>query len=209
VRTRDAAGTRRIVWHPPSILVLVAVLIGCTSEANDVAVGLSDTPGAADETESGEEAAESDQPGEELDETLTHSEIGDLLVACLAEQGFAARREGTGITMPGLPDEQQGAADDAFNACALEIQGPPVTPTRENLARLYDEYLEAAECLRERGVSVPDPPSRGAWVEQMLRPSGDGSGPWEPFMYAGALAGYSSGDHAAHLDNCPQPQLRM
>lgn len=81
---------------------------------------------------------------------------------------FSECIRGKGIDMgdPNNGGQSITQADDAFNeaakACRTEIGKPPAREGdsghgSDSADALREEHLEIAECLRERGVDVPDP----------------------------------------------------
>lgn len=82
-------------------------------------------------------------------------------------------------------------------ACVADLgtwpEAPPATP--EFLDGLYLLYLQQADCLREHGYAISQPPSQVDWVENY---SGES---WNPLMDV-YLAGL---DNSIANDVCPQP----
>lgn len=101
------------------------------------------------------------------------------------------------IDRPVAPGRERIDGLDA--ACVTEIGPPPAAPPASEalLIGMYELLLVQADCLRDLGHVVSDPPSRDEWVETY------GPASWSPLgdVYAGNPAGLDP-DPA---QQCPQP----
>lgn len=121
------------------------------------------------------------------------------LADCLTGKGFPATWDPVeGAMQVEVGGEQQmDAADEADAACQEEL-GPK--PTRAPLADaevegIYDQSVEAYECLVEQGYEPEEPPTKELWLAEY--PSGNA---WEPHNNPQSLTRFPD-------DVCPVPGL--
>ncbi len=62
---------------------------------------------------------------------------------------------------------------DAMESCSSHIDGASFLPGRDDRTEMEDSLLEAAQCLRDNGLDVPDP-------DLTTGPGGGGGGPFGP-----------------------------
>lgn len=120
-------------------------------------------------------------------------------VECARSFGADARVTPEGsISNPVAPG--RSTTDGLDSECIAKVGSAPAPPelTPAFLAGLYELYVEQANCLRELGYVIPDPPSRREWVENY------GADSWEPISQLNAQGAYS--DEA--FKQCPQPDPR-
>lgn len=121
------------------------------------------------------------------------------LADCLTDKGFPATWdpvEGAMQVQVGGED-QMNAADEADSACQEELGPKPTRApvTGAELAALYDEHVEAYECLVAQGYAPEEPPTRELWLAEY--PSGNA---WEPHVDPQSLDRFPD-------DVCPVPGL--
>jgi hypothetical protein len=139
VSTRTSAATLLL-----SIPVLLAALSGCAAPA--APPGPTVSPSAA----------------ERPDAFASFEDYQLALFACL-------REEGIDVTDPSGGGQNITRTDDAFLAaietCRIELGPPPAQEGAESGSEtadtLREEQLRIAECLRDEGVAVDDPPPGG------------------------------------------------
>lgn len=90
---------------------------------------------------------------------------------CMHELGWQveAHPDGGGVSYEGIA-EQAGAMDTAFVACQETMHydvDDYLTP--DFLTVDYDDRVRVAQCLRDEGYEVGDPPSREAFTDQSIR----------------------------------------
>lgn len=163
------------------VYVLIAIA-GCTADAGEPA-----------STESGQAASDY----AEFD--LLFADWAPRYVECARRYGADARlTEDGGVQnayAPGRPTSQ-----GLDSECVAEVGLPPEVPALndEFLAGLFDLYVIQAQCLREQGYAIAEPPSRKVWVEGY-----DGES-WNPLMEV-----QRAGRDVAEADRlCPQPDPR-
>lgn len=120
-------------------------------------------------------------------------------IECARKYGADARLlNGGSIAQPYAPGRPVRDGLDA--ACVDEVGESPLPPplTDSFLAGLYELYVVEAECLREHGYPISDPPSRKDWVENYGRDS------WFPLDEVPI----STGDELRAEGFCPQPDPR-
>lgn len=120
-------------------------------------------------------------------------------VECARSHGADARlTEDGGVQnayAPGRPTTQGLDAQ-----CVQEVGLPPEVPALNDqfLAGLFELYVVQAQCLREQGYMIAEPPSQKVWVEGY-----DGES-WNPLMEV-----HRAGRDVAEADRlCPQPDPR-
>lgn len=75
-------------------------------------------------------------------------------------------RGGSGRQTFGEPDDENGP----FARCRKKTGWAPITPTAADMARMRDEGLKMARCMRAHGVDMADPAPNG---RMMVRISAD------------------------------------
>ncbi len=121
------------------------------------------------------------------------------LAQCMTDLGFPTNilADGDGITSNG-----RGGNTEALAMCEQQV-GPhpdmPPPPTEEELREYFTLVLEVADCLREEGLPVVEPPSAEVYVETYLASlSGSGEAPWWP---------YGGDPGPATFEACPFPSI--
>lgn len=119
-------------------------------------------------------------------------------VDCVNDAGGRAVLLSDGIDYPTVSGREEWQGLDAL--CVESVGGPPEPPplTDEFLTGLYRGYVIQAECLRNAGYEVSQPPSEQAWVENY------GGESWSPFSELLA----DGGDLVTLERQCPQPDPR-
>lgn len=120
----------------------------------------------------------------------------EAYVACAREHGADAQVTPDGaITSPVAEGRPVENGLDA--GCLDEVGDPPAAPppSRAFLVGYYELLVEQAECLRQHGYVISEPPSRDRWVETY-----DGDS-WNPLMDVAE----THGANAAANGICPQP----
>lgn len=100
---------------------------------------------------------------------------------CMLRKGWeVVRIEFGGVgAPPDLPASQFAVYDEDLRACVAEYSpGTPPPLTAEQANANYDAAVAAAECLRGRGYVISDPPSRQAYVDEVV---GGYFASWDPF----------------------------
>jgi hypothetical protein len=124
------------------------------------------------------------------------AEHNDRMHACYEDHGVTVTRAGDDRWTL----DNGGDVDlliQISKECADEVGPPPIRPPDEIDARhMYDLALRQAQCLRDLGLDVSEPPSRESWVDTFLA----GDPPWTP--YDGRTMPESA------LTTCPDPQLQ-
>ncbi len=93
-------------------------------------------------------------------------EVTALEIQCLRDHGVSVEESGPiGISYTGT--EQQGMLWMAyFEACMAGLNLPDEsTLTPEDFGDVFDFWLDQADCFRELGFLIPDPPSRDSFIE--------------------------------------------
>lgn len=101
---------------------------------------------------------------------LTRAEEGELIVECMAEQGFVGVLDpiSGGVEINLADPTQEDAMQDAFLICVdrvAEIVGPPPEETPEYLTKVYRAWLWTHQCLVEEGYAPSDPPTLDVFLE--------------------------------------------
>lgn len=100
-----------------------------------------------------------------------------------------------------LPDNNQ--YNDDIDACHAEHGYPDDAGyTPEHAERFFDLSWANADCLRDLGYDISDPPSRQSFVEALVN---NEPPPWFPHLEALAQGGSNAELEAA----CPQPGIVM
>lgn len=93
------------------------------------------------------------------------------MVRCLTEKGWEVKVGEDGRSYEySLPSSQRSQFQVDEKDCRHEF-GLDVLPpiTQQYAEHAYDVYLRAAECVRGLGHQVSDPPSKQAFVEELMR----------------------------------------
>lgn len=105
---------------------------------------------------------------------LPVAEVYDLLIACMAEEGWHGEVRDGGIQFSGTPPDQRPALREAMAECEREVGLPdPSTFTEEDLRRQHAFKVDLRECLVDEGYDLPPAPT----VEAFL----DMQGAWTPY----------------------------
>lgn len=127
------------------------------------------------------------------------------MVECLAGKGWEeVEVKPDGSYIAAVPAEQRSEFEAAERECIAELGLDQPWSLNEAQAEAYfDALLEAAECVRDMGYDVAEPPSRQAAVEEIMVPPIDLG--WDP--YEAPVLGAGSGDELDELyAACPRPQ---
>lgn len=102
------------------------------------------------------------------------------MVQCLTDKGWDVTSRDDGGFGYELSEEQLDPFDQAREECHLSLgyDFEPPEYSQDEAAEIYDAFVTAAECVRDLGYEVPDPPSKQAFVEEMV--SGDLPS-WNPY----------------------------
>lgn len=147
-------------------------------------------------------AAEPTPP--EPDVTIAPAEdYGVNVQRCMTEFGWKVEVEWDGgVSSEVTPRDQMEKYTADLQKCHKRFgyDRLPEPPTYEEAARLYDAYLEVADCVRELGFYVPDPPSRNDYAERL---ASGGIAPWHP--YPAPTGDVSIEDVRRMNEECPAP----
>lgn len=154
-------------------------------------------------------SSEKDSPPDEESEhgaPVSSQQYAELMYACLTEKGWDVELTEFGEFEASFPDDQKDAYHADSEACREEhnLDKPPPPMSRDAASEYFDLMLEAAECLKDLGHAVPEPPSREAFIATMttLDPSGDF---WDPYLEAmDAATSQEEWDEVRRA--CPQPE---
>ncbi len=85
---------------------------------------------------------------------------------------------GDGFTVGSIPVEQREVFWEADADCQRQAGPRPVAPppSEEEIAQIYEELLEVADCLRNEGYDIAPAPSLEAFVDTYE------TGPWHPYL---------------------------
>lgn len=154
-----------------SAAVILIVPAGCVTAPS---AGDGGTVGVPSTTDTPGRSAASTSPSGELGvgvvREITPLEYGEVIVACMAEFGFAAEPidGGEGVRYEPVPPEQNEALEAAYDECrarypTAEVYTRPLT--EEQLGILYDYWIEERfPCLAAEGITGFDPPSRQTFI---------------------------------------------
>jgi hypothetical protein len=126
-------------------------------------------------------------------------EWNTAVVGCLNDAGFNAVLDGDGrfgLRVTDIPPEQEPAYQAANEAC-LELH-PNTAPTELTDAEwqhMYEATLRHADCLRQRGLAIPEAPSASVWIESK-------GAAWSP---SAAFLDIDDAKRAQLLTLCPSP----
>jgi hypothetical protein len=161
-----------------AVLLAALLLTGCGSE--DTA-----TP----------DAARSLAPAEDF---------ADNMHRCMSEKGWETEISWDGgLGLSGVPADQVDQVDADVRECRERFgyDRPARIPSQQEAEELYDALMDVAECVRERGFPVPDPPSRQAYVEDFLT---DGYVTWHPYD---TVRQNAANELPQIAEACPAPTL--
>lgn len=140
-------------------LFAVALTVGCASDAGVAPTTVPDRVA---------EAAE-------------HELFMDRMAECMTEHGFPATDNGDGGVRVEVAPGQDEAYDAAIEACQQSQQPPEVSElTDAEVRSLYDQSVEAYECLQQLGYRPTEPVSFEVFLNQYRNVSE--SAPWSPFV---------------------------
>lgn len=213
------AGARDVARRTAYLTVVVALLVtGCSgteppAAPSDPAV----TPGEWDGPMSREEyltelaeihGIEDPPPVEVVEEIAPDADGLRLIAECYAEHGWPATFDGDGITIEGIPPEQQEAFDLDRYVC--DAQYPVAEKYRslspeEHLRRWY-AYLTTTyvPCVEALGYDISEPPT----LETFLASGGQ---TWIPNAQVGDQTRARGEDFRSVDEQCPQqmpPEMR-
>lgn len=124
------------------------------------------------------------------------------MVDCLTDRGWPveATEDGGVRTTDGIPTEQGDQYEADRDECSAQFgYDQPPTVTRAEAEEIFDTLLGVAECMRDRGYSVPERPSEQAFVEALMdRPLPI----WHPYD---AVPDDSISEKEAVREQCPVP----
>ncbi|HLV57318.1 MAG TPA: hypothetical protein VKY81_00340 [Natronosporangium sp.] len=156
-------------WKLASVAILIAALASCTSdttESSDGGHSLS-PPGSAPAAPGRPSESRNVQPDEEAG--IDRSYLA--MARCLRDKGWDAYATEEGWGASGIPHAQSDQYDADENECRTSTgigEVPPPEITEEEAAELYDVLLGVADCMRDLGFAVSEPPSRQAFVEDVV-----------------------------------------
>lgn len=126
-----------------------------------------------------------------------------LLVGCLDETGFAAEISGPAaaplVSAEYAPEQAEAYALAMYTCQSQYPVSTELVPVNETTFGEYYDFLvaETAPCLTELGYTIPEPPSRQAFIEESL----GGQTTWSPMDMP---AQQSQEAWTAAFDACPQ-----
>jgi hypothetical protein len=100
----------------------------------------------------------------------SRSPSAERWAACLRDRGWDVEVSWDGGIYAEYKDEQAEQYRADLEECRLEVgfskEGEPMT--EERAKKFYDKWLVIADCVRDLGFDVDDPPSEQAFVEAMI-----------------------------------------
>lgn len=148
-----------------SVFVVAAVVCGVAACSDGTA------PEAAD--------AAWTEPGWMVEKRQSEEEFTEAVNSCLKDAGWDVEASADGMYLfDDLDDADARAFGEVLSACTDE-HGDRELPSREATEVLYAHALDTAACLEDAGYEVSDPPSKEAYVEDVLERSPD---TWVPFQ---------------------------
>lgn len=134
---------------------------------------------------------------------LATDQPAEAIAACLRERGWEVTAHPDNSVSANYPREQEERYLEDQADCSSQVQPDAVPPMTEPQAEKYfDGLLEAADCVRDLGFQVAEPPSRQAAVEALQQPVIDLG--WDP--YEDAVRGAGSQEELDDVyRTCPQP----
>lgn len=159
------------------LLGLGAVASGCGStSSSDGGVAALDDASTTAESETGEDAADTEQDPQEaaLEWAACMREHGVDVPDPVVEGDRVTIRGGTGARR--LDDVDSETFEKAREECGAPLGrgggGPQLTP--EQRQEMQDAMLEFANCMREHGVDMPDPEFSGEGGRMLFRQRAQG-----------------------------------
>jgi hypothetical protein len=134
------------------------------------------------------------------------ADFGENMVGCMSAKGWDVGVDAQGrMTTPhdGVPNSQIEQYRNDAQECLANFGYDKFTITPEMASSFYDKQVALAQCLRGLGYVIPDPPSREAYVEELVNTGGASWFPWQAVQDA-VHAGDSNASKAAEAV-CPQP----
>jgi hypothetical protein len=93
--------------------------------------------------------------------------------------GFSVTGEaGPGGKGPG--SDEWAAADEACASIMEDVRGKMTPPDADEIAKLQDQFVEMAQCMRDKGYDFPDPEVSADGGIKIMIGSDDGTGPEIP-----------------------------
>ncbi|WP_406245403.1 hypothetical protein ACI7YT_10085 [Microbacterium sp. M] len=141
-------------------------------------------------------AAPQAAPDESQTEYATPVDLMNARVDCLEDKGWTVEvdAESVQFSVNTVSDEEQLKLEQDDLDCYEELgYDPNRTLTADEFDELYDQYRDAAECLRGEGFEISDAPSRQVFAET---------------YYSDAWLPWDQVDEASFneaLDACPMP----
>lgn len=142
---------------------------------------------------------------ESTNPSRTAEDFGSNMARCMTEKGWnvAANPDGSWETVDSIHVSQEERFEADVEECRDRFgyeRGAP-TMTQEQAEEFYDALLNAAECLKDLGLTTPEAVSKQASVESLI----NGGPPlWDPYEHV-----VGSVESAAELEEvfkeCPQP----
>lgn len=122
-------------------------------------------------------------PQAEPTETASDVASADAnMVRCMTDKGWEVQLDNDGwSTTVGVPVEQLEQFDSDMDDCraTFGLDQPPPPPTQQEAEEAYDLLTGAvSDCVRELGYTVPEPPSKRAYVENL---TSGGLADWHPY----------------------------
>lgn len=174
---KSAAGQQSRPWHPAEPIALPAPLSDLEKE--QLRGDYLDSLATMNEM--------SDSPGVALVRWTTLDTVNSVWAKCYTEGGFPARPSSDGLGIDhigGIEAAQERAFSRVEYACNAKYTIDPKYTrklTNDQAGLVYDYYVQSfVPCLRDRGVSITDPPAKGAFVAGF--PSA-----WDPVAQASEL----------------------
>ncbi|HIW62414.1 MAG TPA: hypothetical protein H9881_08160 [Candidatus Stackebrandtia excrementipullorum] len=114
-------------------------------------------------------------------ERHTEREWATDMADCLTDKGWNVTAGSDGSLSAETPTEQYEQYESDREDCSAELGYDQPLPVRtaEEAEAYFDALLEAADCVRDLGYTVADPPSRQYAVEQIQQPVIDLG--WDPY----------------------------
>jgi hypothetical protein len=129
-------------------------------------------------------------------------DYGVNMQRCLAEDGWDVEVTSDGGIAGGFPRDQSNRFIENHMACIRRF-GYDLTPphlTYEEASELYEALLDVADCMRQLGYHVSEPPSRHAYAERL---ASGGFAEWHPHQAVGFA---SPSDRERVAQECPHPR---
>lgn len=105
-------------------------------------------------------------------------ELARKMVQCMGDKGWDVKVHPDGGLEANYPNDQAERYIGDNEQCREETGFGRSSPvTAEQAAKIYDELLRVADCVRALGYDVSEPPSKQAYVEGLM----NGRLPWHPY----------------------------